>query len=268
MAIVCSNKKKVFGTKEWASCTFNNILGCSHDCLYCYSKAMAVRFKRSTPDTWKDAKLTEKKYTKKKIYDGKIMYPSTHDITPELLDASVEAIGSILYSGNSILIVSKPHLECIQEICEVFSSHKDRIMFRFTIGSAHSDTLSFWEPGAPAYEERYAALEYAYSNGFTTSVSIEPILDNSIEQLVQQIRKSVSTSIWLGEANFLFQRFRQNGITSERQLSKAKELLALYESGYLEYLFNIYRRDPKIYWKESLKKRFGLAENLKEGLDI
>ena len=41
----------VFGTYEWAVKNFNIVSGCSHNCKYCYSKEMAIRFKRKTPDS-------------------------------------------------------------------------------------------------------------------------------------------------------------------------------------------------------------------------
>ncbi len=45
--------KITLGTKEWADSNINCYYGCSNDCLYCYAKKMAIRFKRKTEDTWK-----------------------------------------------------------------------------------------------------------------------------------------------------------------------------------------------------------------------
>lgn len=39
--------KTVFGTGEWSSSSENCISGCSHNCYYCYAKAMAIRMRRS-----------------------------------------------------------------------------------------------------------------------------------------------------------------------------------------------------------------------------
>jgi DNA repair photolyase len=52
-----SHKQSNHGTKEWADKTVNCCTGCSHDCLYCYAKGMAVRFKQVLPgqnmELWK-----------------------------------------------------------------------------------------------------------------------------------------------------------------------------------------------------------------------
>jgi len=36
------------GTQEWAASNVNIQDGCEHDCLYCYAKIMAIRYKRAT----------------------------------------------------------------------------------------------------------------------------------------------------------------------------------------------------------------------------
>ena len=43
---------KTSGTREWAAKTVNCCTGCSHDCLYCYAKGMAVRFGQVTAGQW------------------------------------------------------------------------------------------------------------------------------------------------------------------------------------------------------------------------
>ena len=113
--------KAVFGTYEWASETVNIINGCAHNCKYCYSKAMAIRFKRKTRNNWKDEQIRNNgslNYSKK--VDGTIMFPSSHDIHPCHLDYHIEFINRLLERGNKLLIVSKPHLQSIKAICENF----------------------------------------------------------------------------------------------------------------------------------------------------
>ena len=84
--------------------------------------------------------------------------------------------------------MSKPHLDCIQAICQQFGDYREKILFRFTIGACDDTVLSFWEPGAPTYAERMASLQYAYEQGFQTSVSVEPMLDSAnIDQLIAEL---------------------------------------------------------------------------------
>ena len=47
-----SKKYGSHGTQEWSVKTVNCCTGCSHDCLYCYAKEMATRFKQVQPGQW------------------------------------------------------------------------------------------------------------------------------------------------------------------------------------------------------------------------
>jgi hypothetical protein len=92
---------------------------------------MAIRFKRKTPDNWVIEEINNKLLSKKfgKI-DGRIMYPSSHDITPEILQSSLSFLGNLLQSDNDVLIVTKPHLDLIEKICDGFYDYKNNILLR------------------------------------------------------------------------------------------------------------------------------------------
>jgi DNA repair photolyase len=207
-----NNKLKVFGTKEWAEKTANCLMGCKHNCLYCYAKSMAIRFKRATAKTW----ATEKPAAQgiDKVCRGKkckVMFPSTHDITPRTLSACLAAINRMLVYGHELLIVSKPHHGCIKVICKANEQFKDHILFRFTIGSRDNKTLKFWEPNAPDFNERLKALKFAYGQDFKTSVSCEPMLDDNIAAVVDAVSPYITDAIWIGKANRLIGQLKING---------------------------------------------------------
>jgi DNA repair photolyase len=248
--------KRVFGTKEWADVNYNFINGCNHDCKYCYSKEMAIRFDRKSPETWsrEDIRLTDL-YKKISIKNKLVMFPSSHDITPKYLNESILIIGKLIHSGNKILIVTKPHLKCITKICETFETEKKDILFRFTIGSSNSNILKFWEPGAPSFEARFKSLKYAYNNGFKTSVSCEPMLDFQIEKLINKILPFITDTIWVGNANFLIKRLKTNGVSDPETLQKANELI-MWQSNKDNILriYNLYKHNRKIKWKDSIQK--------------
>ena len=105
---------RVFGTKEWAQRNINCLNGCSHDCHYCYAKSGAIRFKRKTPKTWKEEEIVGVKPVGGK--PCRVMFPTTHDITPASLPVCLNQIQKVLSAGHSILIVSKPHADCIAAI--------------------------------------------------------------------------------------------------------------------------------------------------------
>lgn len=262
-------EKKVFGTEEWAVKTVNIINGCSHNCRYCYAKAMAVQYKRKTIDNWhiEEINLEQLKMKRKKT-NGMVMFPSTHDITPENMSYAMELLQNLIDAGDKVLIVTKPHLSVIKQICEKFQTNKESILFRFTIGSNDSEVLKFWEIDAPDYEERKSCLEYAFNLGFSTSVSGEPMLDGKTPQLVNELLPYITDAIWLGKPNMLMSRLSFNGETDKQTISKAKELLALQSDAYIKSLYLMFKDCPKVKWKSNIKKVVDIEIPTTKGLDI
>lgn len=250
-----STNNRPTGTREWAESNVNFITGCSNDCKYCYAKAMAIRHKRVKPDEWEREIIREGDLTKKiGKKDGMIMFPSSHDITPQHLPEALIMLRRLLSAGNDVLIVSKPHLECIRAICDELKDYKDQILLRFTIGSADSSVLRFWEPNAPDFAERLDSLKLAYTKGFATSVSCEPMLDDNIEAVVDAVSPFVTDSIWLGKMNRLRSQLKLNGHTDDVTAEKADELLAWQSDEKILALYERLQGNPLIRWKESIQK--------------
>ncbi len=258
----------VFGTYEWAVKNYNIVSGCSHNCKYCYSREMAIRFKRKSTDTWKnEEKLKSNGNLRIGKVKGQVMFPSSHDITPENLQLSIDVINSILTKENNLLIVSKPHLICISNICEEFHHYKKNILFRFSIGSSNNSILNFWESNAPSFEERFNSLKYAYNLGYRTSVSCEPMLDNNISDVVERVLPYVTDSVWIGKMNFLFRRLKMNGYTDHKSISMANQLLEWQNDEKIYALYHRYKHNSLIKWKESIKKVLNLKISNIKGLD-
>jgi DNA repair photolyase len=258
----------VSGTKEWADKNVNCILGCPHGCLYCYGRGMARRFHRIGSDSdWLTPVVRIEEVTRNRgRYGGRIMFPSTHDITPELLEPCLTVLGKLLAAGNELTIVSKPHLDCIRRICRDFADHKQQILFRFTIGAYDDSILSFWEPGAPSYGERLACLEHAFSNGFKTSVSVEPMLDApNVVELFHRLTPYVTDSIWLGKMN------RARNCIADRtpEVEAAIERIEANQTDdKIWTIYNALKDEPQARWKESIKEVVGLDLAEQAGLDI
>ncbi|MFX0073726.1 MAG: hypothetical protein ACFFAO_21820 [Candidatus Hermodarchaeota archaeon] len=198
------SKKITLGTKEWADSNVNCYFGCSNNCRYCYAKKIAIRFKRKTEDTWKimdpNTKNIKKNYGKR---NGRVMFPTSHDITKESLNGCLIVLNKLIKAKNKILITTKPVFEIIKKICHIFEKNKDLIQFRFTITSNNNNILKFWEPEAPKFEERIEALKYAYMYGYRTSISIEPFLDKNPIPLIRVLIPYVTESIWIGKMNYI-----------------------------------------------------------------
>lgn len=229
---------------------------------------MAIRFGRATAETWRhQVALPRKLATIGRGKQTRIMFPSTHDITPDCLDVCLSALDQMLGNGHEVLVVSKPHVDCIRAICERACRYHDNLIFRFTIGSASNTVLKSWEPYAPPYEERLQALAIAKNNGFRTSISCEPMLDANIEQVVMDVSPYVTDSIWIGTMNDVRQRLKLNGASPE--IAKmGEELLKLQSRELITQLYDQYKGNSMIRWKDGIKKILGLERPTQAGLDI
>ncbi len=264
-----STGRPVSGTQEWAARNENIQKGCEHDCSYCYAKSMAVRFHRCTPVEWATPRLVPKALGRGfKKRARTTMFPSSHDITPSNIGECLAVLTRMLEAGNRVLIVSKPDPDCVERLCRELEPHKGRILFRFTIGSADDAILKRWEPGAPPFTRRLAALQHAHACGFATSVSCEPMLDARVDKVIEAVRPFVTDAVWIGKANHLRHAISLNAPGNEEAMRWAGELLATQTDGAIRDLYERFKADPLIKWKDSIKKVVGLDRPTQRGLDV
>lgn len=249
------------GTREWSESNYNIQFGCKHGCLYCYAKEMALRFKRiSSHEEWANERIrggaVNRKWSK---VEGVIMFPTTHDITPDNLPYAITALKNMLAPGNSVLIVSKPHFDCIRTICDELSAFKSQILFRFTIGTLNDDLSKFWEPGAPSPFERICSLEYAFERGFQTSVSMEPMLWGYAEAIrtFHRVKLFVTDTVWIGKMNKIrscvdMSNLDNKFMVEEIERSQCDEAI--------KTLVDTLKDEPKVRWKDSIKRVIQVME--------
>lgn len=252
-------KKNIVRTYEWAKKTLNFQIGCENGCLYCYAREMATRYSWKNAKDWTNVRIREKELNRNfSNFDEIVMFPSSHDITPNNINQTILFLRKILEAGNQVLIVSKPNYDCIKIICKEFVQYKDKIFFRFTIGSTSDEVLKFWEPNAPSFKERFKSLKHVFKKGFQTSISCEPMLDNNIEKVIKKIDPFVTDTIWLGKANRLLGktgrgRLEFNGVLTDKTKQKAEELIFWQNDENLIALYGQLKKNKKIRWKESIK---------------
>lgn len=242
------------GTYEWAEINFYIQEGCSNGCLYCYAKANALLFGRIKDYAqWQKEKImwanVNKSWGKR---NGVIMFPTTHDITLANLEPSIKALKNMLAPGNYVLIVSKPRLDCIGALCNELMEFRGQILFRFTIGSTNETVCKFWEPGAPAPDERIAALIHAYLKGYQTSVSIEPMLAG-VEMAIETycaVEQFVTDTVWIGKMNRIRTRV---DISKPENLRAVEELESLQRDEEILRLIDALSGEAKVRWKDSIK---------------
>lgn len=251
------------GTNEWAKTTANCITGCAHRCLYCYANEMAARFGRVHPEGWGHEVVNEKAaakgYGKRK---GSVMFPTTHDITPDNMDTTLPVLRRLLEAGNQVLVVSKPHLEVVQRIAAEFDDYKAQVLLRFTIGALDDRILAFWEPGAPGRGERFASLLLANRAGWRTSVSMEPLLEvveDKVVEMVHQLAPWVTEDIWIGKLNKGAERLKKNGQWNEKTERCLSYLEASQSDDRIRALHARLEHHPLVMRKESIKTVVGLS---------
>ena len=240
------------GTREWSDASLNICDGCSHDCLYCYARALAIRFHRSSPADWATMRLKPDRASRvaKFVKPAVVMFPTTHDLTPEILPEAEAAIQTVLARGNKLLLVTKPHVEVIRTLCAQLQKHRQNVLFRFTIGSLNPATCKLWEPGAPSPQERLAALQHAHQQGYGTSVSMEPMLEDTAQMVaaVGTLEPFVTDTIWLGKLNGGIPRSRQTPAVA----AALAQLRAAQSDAEILRLVAMLQTHHKVRWKDSI----------------
>jgi DNA repair photolyase len=242
--------------QQWSIKSVNSQTGCEHNCLVCYAKEMSVRYGHSTKNNWNNARIRTNDVKKKisKWNVSMVMFPSSHDITSNNINEAMIVLRKILEADNEVLIVSKPHYKCIKQICDEFSDYKDKILFRFTIGSYSNKVLKFWEPGAPSLNERMKSLKYAHKCGYETSVSCEPMMDNKVDKVIDAVKPYVTETIWLGKVNQMWNRLNRNTNMNNELVKKAEQLEQWQSDINILALYDKYKNDSMIMWKDSIQK--------------
>ena len=101
------------------------------------------------------------------------------------------------------------------------------------------------------------SLKFAYSKGYKTSVSIEPFLDYDPTKLIEAVTPYTTESIWLGKMNYI----PLKNISSEEQVYYEK-IRKNYEFEHLLYIFNTFRNQKLIRFKDSIINKIGMTLKL------
>lgn len=242
--------KEKTGTREWAPNSRNRIRGCKNNCRYCYGKDREARYNPGETAEWSEMRLLKVKQSTKKA-DGGIMFPTTHDLHIEHVDWWGPFLKEMLENGNDVLIVSKPEYAAIHWICENFQDYKDRIEFRFTIGTNDDDVAAYWEPGAPSPSDRLMCIARARTMGYRVSISMEPLLMENPKEMIDNLLMGwITGEIWIGSMNHyalkpaIPEEARQIKIQSHENMQRVYESL---------------KDNPQIRWKDSVQRLLGIT---------
>ncbi len=247
-------QKEPDNVQDWADKGINISRGCSNDCRYCYAREESVRRHGNTVENWPKEELNPKIISKGwRISSKRLMFPTTHDITPGTYDAYETVLKKLLKAGNKILVVSKPRPELIEKLCDAIEPYKSQVMFRFTITAMDNGVLKFWEPNAPTYEDRKKALALVKEKGFRNSVSIEPMLDSpNVGDLIEDLRPYTTDCMWVGPMKMVRKRVVNDSPEVEKQIIK---IISEQTPEKLLPIYTRYKDDPLIKWKGHYRKQ-------------
>ena len=93
------------------------------------------------------------------------------------------------------------------------------------------------------------------------------MLDNEVDAIIADLSRYVTDAIWLGKMNFVMRRLKANGYTDQETIEAAEQLLKWQSDTEILKLYEKYKDNPQIKWKESIKKVVGLAVSTKKGED-
>jgi len=84
------------------------------------------------------------------------------------------------------------------------------------------------------------------------------MLDDNIQDVVEQVMPNVTETVWIGKPNMLKGRLAINGHKDEETIAMADRLIASLSDQYIWDLYARYNENPKIRWKDSIKKVIGI----------
>ena len=244
------------GTKELAAVNVNIQRGCEHNCRYCYARYNAVcRFKQCTDAEWLQPEINQAKVDHRRgKYDGLVMFPSSHDVTPLNINEYLAVLRRLLDAGNDVLIVTKPHWSCITVIAEAYEKYKSQIQFLFTIGSTDSGVLEFWEPRAANFDERLSCLQYAFHRGYKTGVICEPFLDAFPTHVYAATKDYITGDFWFGAMRDFDSRVNLAGARGDELHRYFEPLKKLQSETFIKSVAAVLRNKPHVKFKDSVRK--------------
>lgn len=168
-------KKQVGNMYEFVTHMYGPIRGkCKHDCSYCYMKKWGELPPLHVDERDMRTKLGEGNF----IFVCHTVDLFADDVPAEWIERVLERLRA--YPKNRYLLQSKNPARFL----EFIGKYPPDVLFGTTI---ETNRTIYVESKAPPYIERAKALGELHNKGFETMVTIEPIFDFDLEELVELI---------------------------------------------------------------------------------
>ena len=188
-------KGRMFKSVGW---TWNPIAGCTHDCLYCWAKALSDKWKKPFTPAFREGYLKDKMPN-----DGSwIFVGSMGDLFCQGMKDEwiLRIIGRISQEkgNNKFLLQTKNPFSFMAFYLEL-EKIKDKIILGTTIETT-GDTTKFSK--APSTIERFTYLRQMKLAGFKTFLSLEPLADFDFNEMIKWIVAIDPEAIEIGLENY------------------------------------------------------------------
>jgi len=188
------SKGRMFKSVGW---TWNPIAGCTHDCLYCWAKALNDKWKKPFTPAFRENYLKDKMPN-----DGSwIFVGSMGDLFCEGMKDEwiLRIIGRISQEkgNNKFLLQTKNPFSFMAFYLEL-EKIKDKIILGTTIETTGKTSWS----KAPPTAERYKNLAKMKAAGFKTFLSLEPLADFDFNKMMKWIVAIDPEAIEIGLENY------------------------------------------------------------------
>ena len=74
------------------------------------------------------------------------------------------------------------------------------------------------------------------------------------------VKPFVTETIWLGKVNLMWSRLKRNTDMNDELVKRAKQLEQWQSDANIKLLYDKYKNDTMIRWKESIEKVVGIAK--------
>ncbi len=182
------NNPELGNMYEFVTYMYSPIRGkCKHECTYCYVVDTAKRYHRPLKDLFID-----RRDLKKDLGTGETVFVCyTCDLFADDVPAEwIEAVLAHLceYPGNRYLLQSKNP----KRMLDFTDKFPPDVLLGATI---ETNRKEYYESKAPNFMERAKALGRLFNKGYETMVTIEPILDFDLDELVELI--VIASPVWV-----------------------------------------------------------------------
>ncbi len=200
MKLIAVNKKSQVLTPSALPClakipTINISAGCSHNCVYCYSKGYSNYPGDNTITIYGNlaGKLSSELTRKRKLPYAVYFCPSCDPFQPlkEILNCSFELMELLLKKNIGVQFVTKGFIS--DQFVGLFSKYPNLVSGQIGISCIDENIRRILEPGTAPIPDRLKTIKALIDLGIDTSVRADPLIysvtdsDSHIEDLCRKI---------------------------------------------------------------------------------